>query len=45
MMFQISTFLVEMSEGEEHYISLDDSFKLRGIFEHRKLLRSIFTCI
>lgn len=36
MMFQISTFLVEMSEGEEHYISLDDSLKLRGIFEHRK---------
>ncbi|WP_375564319.1 hypothetical protein [Peribacillus frigoritolerans] len=36
MMFQISTFLVEMSDGEEHYISLDDSLKLRGIFEHRK---------
>lgn len=36
MMFKISTFLVEISEGEESYISLDDSFKLREIFEHRK---------
>ncbi|MFY0783126.1 hypothetical protein AB1K18_22965 [Peribacillus simplex] len=35
-MFKISTFLVKTSEGEESYISLDDSLKLRGIFEHRK---------
>ncbi|MFF2287980.1 hypothetical protein [Peribacillus butanolivorans] len=35
-MFKISTFLVKTSEGEKSYISLDDSIKLREIFEHRK---------
>ncbi|KMY49757.1 hypothetical protein [Peribacillus loiseleuriae] len=35
-MFKISTFLVKTSEGEESYISLDDSLKLRELFEHRK---------
>lgn len=34
-MFKISTFL-ETNEGDESYVSLDDSLKLRGIFEHRK---------
>ena len=35
-MFKISTFLVEFCNGEERYISLDDSLKLREVFEHRK---------
>ena len=35
-MFKISTFLVEYCDGDERYISLDDSLKLREVFEHRK---------
>ena len=35
-MFKINTFLVKFCNGEERYISLDDSFKLREVFEHRK---------
>ncbi|MFS0762292.1 hypothetical protein ABC374_02405 [Peribacillus sp. 1P06PB] len=36
MMFTISTYLVEISEGEESYISLDDSLRLREVFDHHK---------
>ncbi|PUB03972.1 hypothetical protein [Paenisporosarcina sp. OV554] len=35
-MFKISTFLVEYCNGDERQTSLDDSLKLREIFEHRK---------
>jgi len=35
-MFKISTFLVEFCHGDERHISLDDSLKLREVFEHRK---------
>ncbi|CAH0276166.1 hypothetical protein [Peribacillus simplex] len=35
-MFKISTFLEKTNEGEESYASLDDSLKLREIFDHRK---------
>jgi hypothetical protein len=36
MMFKISTFLVEFCSGDERHISLDDSLKLREVFEHQK---------
>ena len=35
-MFKISTFLVEFYSGDERHISLDDSLKLREVFEHQK---------
>jgi hypothetical protein len=35
-MFKINTFVVEFCSDEERHISLDDSLKLKKVFEHRK---------